>query len=164
MDWLAEQEAKLSRFQNNSLPTNAVPNSTLALALRYPTIRSVVLGACLLTLTSVGCGPAPDPVARVHGTVTFRGKPVPKGNVFFDPDGTKGTSGKQGFAGIVDGQFDTAAPDGDGIKPGDYTVRVQAFDGKPLPDLPFGTGLTSEFVTKKNFSEDNNAYDIVIGK
>ena len=122
------------------------------------------LAAGLSLLTSLGCGPAPEPVARVHGTVTFRGQPVPKGNVFFDPDGTKGTSGKQGFAGIVDGKFDTAAPDGDGIKKGDYTIRVQAFDGKPLPDLPFGTGLTSEYIDKRNFAEDDNEYNIVIGK
>jgi len=118
----------------------------------------------LLVLACIGCGPPKEEVYRVHGTVTFKGKPVPKGNVFFDPDGTKGTSGKQGFAGIVDGKFDTAAPDGDGIKKGDYTVRVQAFDGKPLPDLPFGNGLTAEYVTKKSFSEDDNEYDIVIGQ
>ncbi|HUP78282.1 MAG TPA: hypothetical protein VM260_06920 [Pirellula sp.] len=123
------------------------------------------LCVCLLaTCMSAGCGPPKDEVFRVHGKVTFKGKPVPKGNVFFDPDGTKGTSGRQGFAGITDGVYDTSLPDGDGIKKGNYTIRVQAFDGKPLPDLPFGNGLTTEFVTTQSFAKDDNEFDIVIGK
>jgi hypothetical protein len=148
----------LFKFQNKS--GVGVPQS----ASRSPRSGGVILLIGLLALACIGCGPPKEEVYRVHGTVTFKGKPVPKGNVFFDPDGTKGTSGKQGFAGIVDGKFDTAASDGDGIQKGDYTVRVQAFDGKPLPDLPFGNGLTAEYVTKKSFSEDDNEYDIVIGQ
>ncbi len=154
MVWQAEREAKLFRFLSKSIID----------CLEWHTNQLACVASLVLLMSLVGCGPPKEDIYRVHGTVTFKGKPVPKGNVFFDPDGTKGTSGKQGFAGIVDGKFDTAAPDGDGIKKGDYTVRVQAFDGKPLPDLPFGNGLTAEFVTKKSFSEDDNQYDIVIGK
>ncbi|MEQ1827003.1 MAG: hypothetical protein ABL921_13695 [Pirellula sp.] len=113
---------------------------------------------------SVGCGPEKEKLFRVHGQATFKGKAIPKGNVFFDPDLSKGTSGQQGFAGIVDGAFDTSAPDGQGIRKGAYVIRVQAFDGKALPDYPFGTGLTTEFVMKKSFTEDDNTLEIAIGK
>lgn len=123
-----------------------------------------VLCFFVLACVGIGCSPPKEVVYRVHGQVTFKGKPVPKGNVFFDPDASKGTSGKQGFAGINEGKFDTALPDGDGIKKGAYTIRVQAFDGKPKPDLPFGNGLTTEFITKMEFSEEDNQFDIVIDK
>ena len=153
MGWPAALEAKLFKLKTRRSFMN------IPIPLRVLTWLSPFVLVCALT---AGCGAPKEEVYRVHGKVTFKGKPVPKGNVFFDPDGSKGTSGKQGFAGIVDGQYDTALPDGDGVKKGDYTVRVQAFDGKPLPDLPFGTGLTAEFVTKKNFSAEDNEFDIAI--
>jgi hypothetical protein len=129
---------------------------------RFSRLQFGVLALFLAALN--GCSPPAEELFRVHGNVTFKGQPVPKGNVFFDPDGTKGTSGMQGFAGIVDGKYDTALPDGSGIRKGFYVVRVQAFDGKALPDYPFGTGLTSEFIVKKDFAEKDNSFDIVINK
>lgn len=126
--------------------------------------KCLVLLAVLLGWTLAGCGPPKERVYRVFGDVTFKGKPVPKGNVYFDPDLSKGTKGKQGFASITDGKYDTALADGDGIAKGAYVVRVQSFDGKVLPDYPFGNALTSEFVVKHSFSEDENRFDITIGK
>jgi hypothetical protein len=126
--------------------------------------NAMFLCLCLLLTVSLGCGPAKEKVYRVHGSVSFKGKPVPKGNVFFDPDMSKGTSGKQGFAAIVNGKYDTSASDGDGIAKGAYVIRVQAFDGKELPDYPFGNALTTEYVVKKDFQEDENLFDITIAK
>lgn len=126
-------------------------------------ICSISLAAVGLLL-SAGCGEPKPKVYRVHGEVTFKGKPVPKGNVFFDPDLSKGTSGKQGFASILDGKYDTAAADGDGIEKGAYVVRVQSYDGKPSDEYPFGNALTAEFVIKQSFEEDDNSFNIAIPK
>ncbi|MCY2978794.1 MAG: hypothetical protein NTU79_09045 [Planctomycetota bacterium] len=129
-------------------------------SVRYSLAIYVFIGM----IAFVGCGPPAEKVYRVHGSVSFKGNPVPKGNVFFDPDMSKGTKGKQGFASIVNGKYDTSLPDGDGIAKGAYVIRVQPFDGKELPDYPFGNALTTEQVVKKEFQDDENLFDISISK
>jgi hypothetical protein len=126
--------------------------------------RSLSLLIALFVTLPIGCGPPKEKLYRVYGEVTFKGAPVPKGNVFFDPDVSKGGSGKQGFAGIIDGKYDTALPDGDGIRKGAYAIRVQSFDGKPKPDYPFGDALTIEYIVKQSFQENDNRFDINIKK
>jgi hypothetical protein len=86
---------------------------------------------CLLMLTAgcvaaLGCTDRPQGV-DVWGEITFDGKPVPVGRIFFNPDFSKGNDGRQGFAAIRDGKFDTRQGGGPACG-GATTVVIEGFD------------------------------------
>lgn len=89
-----------------------------------------------LAFVNLGCGGGDD-TFRVTGKVTFDGKPVPKGKIYFMPDSSKGNTGPSGFADIIDGQYDTRATGGRGIVGGATIVAIEGFDpqGSPTKDL-----------------------------
>lgn len=43
----------------------------------------------------------------MEGNVTYKGEPVPAGQVRFEPDRSQGGTGPVGFANIVDGKYST---------------------------------------------------------
>ena len=120
---------------------------------------AAALVACgLLLLTGCNSG---EQIFDVAGTVTFEGKPIPKGLIFFDPDPTKGTEGGQGFANILDGKFNTAQ-EGVGIRGGAYLVRVNGFDGVEANEAPFGQPLFPEYNGTAELPAANSTYDLEI--
>jgi hypothetical protein len=87
----------------------------------------------LVLLPFPGCGNAPPqapPTLPVKGKVTFKGKPVTKGAVTFEPDGM----GKEAHGDIQpDGTFElTTYKPGDGAVPGTHRVAV-SYAGKTIP-------------------------------
>src|SRR5205807_6772258 len=70
---------------------------------RRPGLCAALVAACL---AAPGCGGSRG--VEVSGEVTFDGKPVPAGRIYFNPDVTKGNDGPQGYAEIHDGKFDTS--------------------------------------------------------
>lgn len=116
-------------------------------------VRAGLLSAaCVLV---AGCDG--DRVHHVKGTVTIGGVPVPAGVIWFDPDiGRGNTTGPQGHAEIKDGQFDTRAAGG-GVRPGAYRVRVEAFDGRPANELPFGRPILAEPYEKDHEFPDKDS-------
>jgi hypothetical protein len=102
----------------------------------------------------VGCS-SDEKVYRVSGTVTHKGKPIPKGLIFFDPK----EEGPQGFANIANGKYDTAR-EGKGIRGGAYDVRVNGFDGKVGPEAPFGQALFPEYTGTKELPKQDSTYDL----
>jgi hypothetical protein len=124
---------------------------------RLFSLSGMLVGLALLT----GCGEAEEQLYDVSGTVTHQGKPIPKGLIFFDPDGSKGTGGGQGFANILDGKYNTAE-DGHGVRGGAYEVRVNGFDGKEANEAPFGQPLFPEYRTTKELPKENSTYDLDI--
>jgi hypothetical protein len=113
-------------------------------------MRFSLTAVVLVALAAAGC--SEDRTYDVKGTVTIGGAAVPAGVIWFEPDITKGnTTGPQGYAQIKDGKFDTRA-DGRGIRPGAYTIRVEAFDGRPANELPFGKPLLNPpYETARDF-------------
>jgi hypothetical protein len=99
--------------------------------------------ALLVIALMAGCAKE-ERAHRVSGTVTWNGRNVPAGLVFFDPDGTRGTRGGQGFATIKDGKFDTAV-EGQGVRGGAYMVRILGYDGKVANEAPMGQPLFDEY-------------------
>jgi len=95
--------------------------------------------ACLLVL---GCG-EPKRV-DVSGDVTFDGKPLPAGRIYFDPDFAKGNDGVQGYAEIKDGKYDTRKG-GKGACGGATIVKIEGYQA--------GTGEKPGFVGPKLFNE-----------
>src|SRR5687767_6774304 len=86
----------------------------------------------LLLIVLLGCTTKP-PVSQLSGKVTFKGEPVPAGNINFTPDVGKGNLGPTlGFQ-INNGIYDTAKQDPPGITPGAYLIRIDGFDGKKIP-------------------------------
>jgi hypothetical protein len=126
-------------------------------------IRSLCAAALLTGVALlVGCSSG-EKLYDVSGTITFDGKPIPKGLIFFDPD--KGTPGTQGFANIENGMFDTAAPNqGKGIRGGAYVIRISGFDGKAGPEAPFGQYLFPEHELKKELPAQNQTFDYDVKK
>ncbi len=125
---------------------------------RGPVVAGLALGLAALA----GCSNE-EKLYRVSGTVTYDGKPVAKGLIFFDPDGTKGTAGGQGFANILNGKYDTAE-EGKGVRGGSYVVRVNGFDGKEANEAPFGQPLFPEYTGSKELPMEDSTYDLNVPK
>jgi hypothetical protein len=119
-------------------------------------------GTFLAALAVIGCS-SEEKLYDVSGTVTFEGKPIPKGLIFFDPDSTKGETGPQGFANIVDGKFSTT-PEGKGVRGGSYVVRVNGYDGKEAAEAPFGQYLFPEHEEKRDLPKANSELTIDVKK
>jgi hypothetical protein len=90
-----------------------------------------------LFLAILGCS-SEIPTFSVEGTVTFKGKALPKGEIYFDPDIS--IKGPQGRALISEGKFSTKDINS-GIVPGKYIIRIHGFDGKPREEAPMGKAL-----------------------
>ncbi len=90
-----------------------------------------------LFLAILGCS-SEVPTFPVEGMVTFKGKALPKGEIYFDPDIS--IKGPQGRALISEGKFSTKDLNS-GIVTGKYTVRIHGFDGKPREEAPMGKAL-----------------------
>lgn len=91
-------------------------------------LRTVALGWLIAVLA--GCGGGGDRPVRVAGEVTFKGQPVPYGDIVFDPDLQAGNKGPQGSAKIRNGHFDTDAG-GLGLTGGAYVARITGFSAEP---------------------------------
>jgi hypothetical protein len=127
-------------------------------------IRYFCLAALAGAILVVGCGPK-EKLYDVSGTITFEGKAIPKGLIFFDPDTSKGTPGTQGFANIENGRYDTSVRGkGKGIQGGSYTIRISGFDGKEAPEAPFGQYLFPEHQLTKELPPQNQTFDYDVRK
>ena len=84
------------------------------------------LSLLVLSSLAVGCGESNG--YRVSGKVSFMGKPVPAGKIYFMPDGSKKNSGATGFADIKDGLYDTALAGGHGSPGGAVIIALEGND------------------------------------
>jgi hypothetical protein len=100
--------------------------------MRKATRRGVEMrcfGACgivTISLALVGCGGTHR--NEVSGDVTFAGKAIPAGRIYFTPDTSKGNDGPQGWAEIKNGRFDTR-DGGQGAVGGPMNVVIAGNDG-----------------------------------
>ena len=115
-----------------------------------PACKHILLMATLW-LAILGCS-AEVPTFPVEGMVTFKGKAIPKGEIYFDPDSS--IKGPQGRALISEGKFSTKDFNS-GIVTGKYIIRIQGFDGKPREDSPMGKAIFPAYELRM---------DLVVGK
>lgn len=88
-----------------------------------------------------GCQDSGPNRVHVSGAVTWKGQKVPAGFVTLSPDVSKGNSGPQGIAKIVDGRFDTRN-EGRPAVPGPMQASVGGFDGVNTDeDNPYGNAI-----------------------
>lgn len=101
-----------------------------------------------------GCSDGSEQVVHVRGTVTYQGKPLPMGMIVFEPDTSRGNSGPQGHANIVNGQFDTKQSK-KGALAGPLIVRITGGDGVNAEAFtPFGNLLFEEYSTHIDLKRD----------
>lgn len=117
---------------------------------------AMALVSATLCLYAIGCGGGDG--NRLTGNVTFEGKPVPAGKVYFNPDGSKGNTGSSGYADIVDGKYDTGAAGGRGAPTGAVIIIVEGNDPSGAP-----VDASSEIGTKRLFSGYETTADIAAG-
>jgi hypothetical protein len=125
----------------------------------------VGLACCIV---AAGCGKQDATLYRVSGVVTLQGKPVPVGQIFFEPDSRSGNRGPMGSAEIIDGRFDTAARGlvirGRGVVGGRHIVHVTASQPEPRPepsndDKPSGKLLFDGIVGSRDLPREASVQD-----
>jgi len=97
--------------------------------------RACLLALSATTLAAFACGSSGPAMGRVSGTVTYKGKPVPKGTVSFLPT----TPGARNATGEIhpDGSYSlqTENPN-DGAQVGEYSVTIFSHDEPVLDYVP----------------------------
>jgi hypothetical protein len=116
--------------------------------------KSLPFLACLL---AVGCGDAGTGPSRhrISGAVTFDGKPVPAGTIYFEP-----ASGPAGSARIINGQYDTNS--GKGTVGGPHNVMIEGYDGLAAHPGEMGTPIFKPFKVKETLSTTDSTKDFAI--
>lgn len=100
-------------------------------SLAFARLTASNYSAVFLVLILAGCGGGDG--QPLSGKVTFDGKPVPAGKLYFAPDASKGNEGATGWATIVDGTFDTRTAGGRGVTPGALVVTIEGQDPNAKP-------------------------------
>tara|TARA_R110002111_G_scaffold258083_1_gene326814 strand:- start:45297 stop:45740 length:444 start_codon:yes stop_codon:yes gene_type:complete len=133
------------------------------------TDRRVAGFLILLTATLFsGCGPAESGPSRysISGKVTYKGQPVPYGEVMFEPNGKKGNSGPAVIAVIEQGTYKTES--NKGTVGGAMIVRISGLDGK-IPDNedeaamnPHGMSLFPGYETEIDLPKESTTHDFEV--
>ncbi len=88
-------------------------------------LQATLLSTALVTL--YGCGPDNGlNLAKVSGTVTYKGQPITNGTVLFNPDEAKGTVGPRAVGSITsDGHYIMSTESaGDGVIVGHHKIGI----------------------------------------
>ena len=115
--------------------------------------------AVLLLLSAGMWGPqwlggSAGPGVHVWGKVTYQGKPVPAGRIYFSPDFSKKNDGPQGSAEIQGGFFDMRKG-GKGAGGGPTIVIIHGFDGQKADKAALGQILFGEHQTTIDLPREN---------
>lgn len=107
-----------------------------------------------LGLFLAGCGSAEEgpPRYQVSGKVTFDGKPVPMGTIYFET-----ANGPAGSAVITDGSYDTR--DGKGVVGGKHQVVIQGYDGKGQGEGEMGQPIFKPHRISVDFPNEDTTQD-----
>jgi hypothetical protein len=90
-----------------------------------------------------GCSRSKGPERHsIRGSVTFKGEPVPLGQIAFEPDASQGNEGPGGYADIIAGRYTTHM----GAVSGPHRVRISGQSG-PVVDETKDVTLFSDYVT-----------------
>lgn len=108
--------------------------------MRSRTVLNLTLMATCCLLTCAGCGGAGG--YDISGKVTFDGKPIPQGKIYFAPDGTKDNKGATGYADIKDGSYNTANPGGKKHVGGPMRVSIEGSDPSQKIEDPVNGEMT----------------------
>jgi len=112
-----------------------------------------------------GCGSGEPPLSQLSGTVTFKGKPIPAGNVMFTPD-VSIAGGQIRMFNVKDGLYDSTKDPSPGLKAGQYEVTIMGYDGQQIRNFFQGKQIFNsvkenitvlEGASKKDFNVPDSA-------
>ena len=130
--------------------------------------KKIVMALGLILFVScLGCSDTNDTGrTALSGKVTFDGKPVPYGLIYFTPDTTRGNQGPQGHAEIIDGQYRTDDGDaGVGTVTGPLVVQISGFsEGRGDNGIIKGTPIFHRYKTQIELSEGVSTMDFEVPK
>lgn len=112
-------------------------------------IRAFLVVLCGSLVCCVGCGQKSPKRFRVQGAITYEGKAVPQGTISFSA--TKGGLKYSGYAGIVNGRFDSLL-DGQGHIGGEQTIVVIGGDA-PTASSDGGEAFVSSTIGPIEWTE-----------
>jgi hypothetical protein len=128
----------------------------------------MALAAALLSLfavvvAQVGCGGRDGPERySLSGSITMSdGKPVPAGEINFEPDHLAGNSGPGSMVQIKQGKYSLSADQG--IVGGKYIVTISPFDGVAFGESIQGKPLSkAQHVEKIDLPSKNSTHDFKV--
>ena len=113
----------------------------------------------LLMLLAVGCGPKGPVRYDISGKVTYKGQPVPAGEVILTPDTAQGNSGPGSWVMINEGTYATLP--GQGIVGGPYIVEILGYDQPPAGEgSEGGTALFEKQRIEMTFPLEDTEIDL----
>jgi hypothetical protein len=110
-------------------------------------LPSLYLLAIVVAVATPGCGHRPDlpPMARVSGTVTIDGKPLPRGTVQFVPDPSQSDRQPSGVGEIDEnGRYEIRTAGERGAVVGTHMVGVEAREEVDLNETSWAPSLIPE--------------------
>jgi hypothetical protein len=106
-------------------------------------VRTAGLLFSVAALALSGCGTSDGPERYdLSGKATFKGQPIPFGEITLTPDAAQGNKGPGSTATIKDGAYRTEP--GMGVVGGPYVVRIMAFDGVAVGESLEGSPLLQQ--------------------
>lgn len=109
-----------------------------------------------------GCGGGSNRFP-VSGKITYDGKPVPAGEIVFEPDSSKSNTGPGSLTRIKGGMY--ATEQGLGVVGGPYLVRITPFDGISNPNSLDGKPLLpAPYEERLVFPNQGSTHDFDIPK
>lgn len=134
---------------------------------QWHTSRLMITSTVCFSLLA-GCSGGTDgpPRFQVSGTVSFEGKPIPVGMIYFNPDTSRGNSGPGSAAEILNGKYQT--PVGKGIIGGPTKVVIDGFDGVEVKKsgeiIPQGNALFPTYEEQVDLPRKTSSQDFVVKK
>ena len=119
---------------------------------------SIVIVAAVLALAIVSGCQKSNGLTPVTGRVTWKGNPVPMGNVYIEPDASQGNKGPQCRSSIIKGVF-TSRPEFGAVS-GPVIVDVEG--SEQHPDKEFPVPLFPRYTFKTEIPKGKATLDIVV--
>ena len=116
-----------------------------------------------LAIGIIGCAPSTGMKKfTVSGSITMPdGKPVPAGEVNFEPDGQAGNKGPASMTQINAGKY--SLPSASGVVGGKYIVTIMPYDGVAFGESTQGKPLVqTPHVEKIDLPSENTTKDFVV--
>ena len=129
-------------------PTAHLPRKRLAVFLPVVT---------LLAISIFACGPGGPPRYDLSGKIEYSGKPVPAGQIFFEPDNSAENKGPRAVAQIQNGSYST--PPNLGTIGGPHRVTIYGSAGNAGP---FDDALFPVYQTKLDIPKEPLTHDFVV--
>lgn len=128
----------------------------------FPASAFVVAKMAILILFSAavaGCGARGPDQYTVTGNVTYGGKPIPAGRIFFEPDVTQGNSGAASVADIHAGTYRTRPQKG--THGGAYVVTIYGDDGRQATEA-YDPAVFAPYKTVVELPKENCRHDFEV--